>query len=518
MMLIRKLLILTLILSFELTAWGQIEIFSDHIKLGKVINSSADELNLVISPDGNQIYFTRKNHPSNIGGTVDRGDIWVSEKDPEGNWLPAYNLKSVNDTGSNRIIGFMDAGRAMLVHAESGFGFSYLMNGKWLKPSPFKIPYFKSMSEELSGSISSDGRYLLFGMESFGSYGVEDIYMSRLKTDGSWTSAKNLGSIINSGNQEITPFLAADNKTLFFSSNGRGGEGSFDIFMSIRLDDTWQHWSEPINLGKKVNTSGWERSFAFNTDGEFAYVISTQNSAGYGDLKKVKIIPEIEPEIIEKDTAQVVDITEEQNMVAFSGSVRDKKTQEKIIGAEVIVITEPANVEFKTLSNSAGTFHLTIEEGNNYVVKIRAFKYMSTEEIISDAQLLEQQEFVYSLEPVVEGNTVTLSHVLFEQGKPNLISGSEKELDLVVEMMKYNPDISIFLAGHTDNQGKGVLNVKLSEDRVKTVTNYLIASGVSKKRISGKGYGGIKPIASNASADTRKLNRRVEFTVHKLAK
>ncbi|MEP2508615.1 MAG: OmpA family protein, partial [Reichenbachiella sp.] len=128
------------------------------------------------------------------------------------------------------------------------------------------------------------------------------------------------------------------------------------------------------------------------------------------------------------------------------------------------------------------------------------------------------EKSTYKLEPVIEGNTVTLDHVLFEQGQAVLIEGSQKELDLVVEMMKYNPDVSIFLAGHTDNQGKASLNVSLSEDRVQTVTQYLISHGVSKKRISGKGFGGTKPIASNASAETRKLNRRVEFTVHKIKK
>ncbi|MEO9804294.1 MAG: OmpA family protein [Reichenbachiella sp.] len=496
----------------------QIEIFSQHITLDSIVNSASDELNVVVSHDGQLIYFTRKNHPENIGGTNDKGDVWVSEKSPNGNWSPSYNLKAINSPKSNTIIGFMNVGGTMVLHDADGFKLSYQKKGQWSKLTSFEIPYFNSKSKELTACVSSDGRNILFGMESFGSYGVEDIYISRLNSNGKWTSPKNLGSTINTPNQEITPFLAADNKTLFFASNGHGGEGSFDIFMSTRLDDTWQNWSPVQNLGPKVNTKGREQSFTFLPDAEFAYLSSTQNSDGYGDLKKVKISPDITPVEIEVDTTRVTDIVEEKNIVALSGSVVDKKTERKIIGAQIFVTTEPTNQEYKTLTNSDGEFNLSITEGNSYVVKIRAYQYMSSESVLTDANVVGGEKSTYKLEPVIEGNTVTLDHVLFEQGQAVLIEGSQKELDLVVEMMKYNPDVSIFLAGHTDNQGKASLNVSLSEDRVQTVTQYLISHGVSKKRISGKGFGGTKPIASNASAETRKLNRRVEFTVHKIKK
>lgn len=499
-------------------AFGQIEIFSEQISLDSVVNSTTDELNVVLSPDGQLLYYTRRNHPENTGGSKDQGDIWVSEKNAEGQWTPAYNLKAVNNTKRNSIIGFMDAGRAMIIIDGQEFALSYFNKGQWSTPTPFKIPYFSSKSDELSASISADGKHFLFGMESFGNYGVEDIYISLMKSDGSWTSPKNLGSTINTQNQEITPYLAPDNKTLFFASNGHDGEGSFDIFMSTRLDDTWQQWSTPVNLGSQINTKGRERSFTFLLGEEYAYLSSTQNSDGYGDLKKVKIKPDIAPEEVLEDTTEVIDVVEAHNLIAISGHVSDKKTGEKLIGAEVFVTTEPTEKAYQTLTNSSGEFNLTIDEGSEYKVKVRAFRYLSTEEVVTDATLLNKEQLVYRLEPVIEGNTVTLEHVLFEQGTSTLIQGSEKELDLVVEMMKYNPDISIFLSGHTDNQGKASLNLELSEERVQAVNKYLISKGVDKKRISGKGYGGMKPIASNANADTRKLNRRVEFTVHKLKK
>lgn len=498
--------------------FGQIEIYSEQISLDSVINSSADELNVVLDPDGQYLYFTRKSHPENAGGSNDQGDIWVSEKNENGEWTQSYNLKGINNKQNNHIIGFLDSGRTLLLSNDNKLVVSFKNGGRWSTPKTFEIPYLNSKSKELNASVSPDGKHILFGMESFGNYGVEDIYVSRMKADGSWTSPKNLGSVINTQNQEITPFLAADNKTLFFASNGHDGEGSFDIFMSTRLDDTWQKWSKPKNLGSKINTKGRERSFTFLLENDYAYLSSTQNSDGYGDIKKVKIKPDITPIEILVDTAEVVDIVEEEKMIAINGTVTDKKTNQNIIGAEVYVTTEPTDKEFKTLTNSEGAFNLAVDEGNSYVVKVKAFRYLSAEATVTDAALLNNESIIFSLEPVIEGNTVTLDHVLFEQGKAILIAGSEKELDLVVEMMKYNPDISIFLSGHTDNQGKASLNVALSEERVQTVMDYLIAQGVSKKRISGKGYGGTKPIASNASVETRKLNRRVEFTVHKIDK
>ncbi|WP_422361865.1 OmpA family protein [Reichenbachiella sp.] len=507
-----------LFLLISVNSFGQVEIYSEQISIDSITNSTSDELNVVLSPDGQNLYFTRKNHSQNLGGSKDQGDIWVSEKNTNGEWTPAYNLKEINNKQSNQIIGFINAGRSMLISNENQLSVSHNNGGRWSTPKPFSIPYLNSKSKELSASVSPDGRHILFGMESFGNYGVEDIYISRMKADGSWTSPKNLGSAINTQNQEITPFLAADNKTLFFSSNGHEGEGSFDVLMSTRLDDTWQNWSEPKNLGQKVNTKGRESSFTFLLEDEYAYLSSTQNSDGYGDIKKVKIAPEIAPIETIADTVQAVDVVEEEKIIAISGLVKDKKTDETIIGAEIYVTTEPTNQEFKTLTNSQGAFNLTVDEGNNYIVKVKAFRYLSAENVVTDAALLNNEPINFSLEPIIEGNTVTLDHVLFEQGKAILIAGSEKELDLVVEMMKYNPDVSIFLSGHTDNQGKASLNVALSEERVQTVMDYLIAQGVSKKRISGKGFGGMKPIASNASAETRKLNRRVEFTVHKINK
>ncbi len=496
-------------------AHAQIEIFSKQTSLGPKVNSPYYESNVVISPDGKKVFFTRKNHPQNIGGKADEGDVWSSELTDSGEWTDAVNLGSpLNDSGENRIIGFMDQGKAMLLHSEKGVAFAYNYNGKWLKPTEIEVPYFKPRKGHVSGCISADGRYLVFAMESYGTYGVEDLYMCKLTPDGKWTSPKNLGSAINSPFQEMTPFLAADNKTLFFATNGRDGEGSFDIYMAERLDDSWLRWSEPQNLGKQVNTKGQELSFVFREEAEYAYLVSTQNSDGYGDLKRVKIKPDIEPEKVVEDTVVVAEEAKPTlGGILFAGVVRDKKTQTPVVGADVKVVSDPQGIEYTAVSGADGTFEVEVIETLGFEVKVHSGSYLTLEQLVTMEEVKDGKAEEFLLEPLTKGNTIELSHVLFEQGTADLVQGSEKELNLVVEMMKEHPDIDIFLAGHTDNRGKASLNLKLSYDRVEAVKQYLVAHGISEKRISGKGYGGTQPIASNDNPISRRRNRRVEFTI-----
>lgn len=512
---LNKAFIITLILSICFNkVFGQVDIYSSQTSLGNKVNSPFQELNCVISPDGKKLFFTRANHPSNIGGIQDKGDVWVSEMTASGNWTDAVNLgRPLNDEGENKIIGFMDVGRAMLLHSELGIGFAYNEKGKWTKPSTVKIPYFKLKSEHQSGSISADGRYLLFGMESFGSYGVEDLYMSTLKSDGQWTSPKNLGRKINTAYQEQTPFIAADNKTLFFASNGRGGQGSYDIFMSQRLDDTWQNWTKPKNIGKQVNTQGQEFSFTFSNEDQYAYLISTQNSDGYGDIKRVKITSKIAEDSVETERPVDDPAVASTQFIDFNGLVYNNTTKSPIKGVRLSIITDPDTLKYETFTNTSGAFSVAVQKRAKYELKLSASKYLSLERILTESDINASSQLKYYLEPLAHGNTIKLDHVLFQQGTAALVEGSEKELDLVVEMMKANPDVFIFLKGHTDNRGNALKNLKLSQDRVDTVQKYLIATGIERKRVEGKGYGGLKPIASNSSEETRKLNRRVEFTI-----
>ncbi len=358
------------------------------------------------------------------------------------------------------------------------------------------VPFLNSKSAHQSGCLSKDGRYMILSMESNYTYGVEDLYMIERKSNQEWKSPVNLGGQINSEFQEITPFLAEDNRTLFFATNGRRGEGSFDIYYSRRLDNSWRNWTTPVNIGAPVNTSGAETSFSFLAGDEWAYFVSSQDSDGYGDMYKIKIKSDIE-----EDTVSSVEeaIVSEGDLIRLK--VVDKKTGLSI-WSELIS-------ENETKVSPVGSF--VVEALTNEEIEIKSQGYLPINLILNSD--LKFGENIVELEPVTIGSTITLNHVLFYRGNSKMIEGSEKELDLVVEMMNDNPDIKILLKGHTDNQGDPTLNLRLSEARVKAVRKYLISEGINAYRIKSVGYGGNAPIASNDTEETRKLNRRVEFEV-----
>jgi outer membrane protein OmpA-like peptidoglycan-associated protein len=364
---------------------------------------------------------------------------------------------------------------------------------------------------------------MLLSLASYGSHGAEDIYVCfRIGTD-IWTEPKNLGGVINTDFQEMTPYLAPDNRTLFFASNGHGGFGGRDIFLSQRLDDSWINWSRPVNLGATVNSEGVELYFQYLPGNEYAVFTSTQNSDGYSDFKIVKV-PQMELEkFVGKPIAPEIDATGlpipelienkvgESGVRLFGNLINDSDLQPVAGSLEI----SNANWNTQIFATEAG-YQIFIPEPGLYDIVIKSDQFVSKLEILDLRATIETDvRHDFSLQPIEVGTTVNLDDVLFVRGSTELIESSESQLDLVVEMMKDNPKMAIELSGHTDNQGNERLNKILSQDRVNEVIDYLIAQGIERTRLSGIGYGGATPIASNESEETRKLNRRVEFTIVK---
>ena len=462
------------------------------------INSPYSQNYLVLDPESQDMAFTEES-----GGSGDENAIIPLSLDSAKafvfkDWLATKGMMSPvgffqDQLLFNHVVFDKGIYRGVLIQMD-------LKNGKKKK---VEVPFMKNKSAIQSGCISRNGQFLILSMESNNTYGVEDLYVSKRKADGTWSSFDNLGADLNTPYQEITPFLAADNKTLFFATNGRRGEGSYDLFYSVRQDDSWRDWSEPINLGSTINTTGSETSFAFRDGEDWAYFVSSQDSDGYGDIMKIKIKEEIEEDttsmqelIVEEEQTPEV---EEPTSVMLK--VVDASTYEAI-HASLINMTD-------TLVNVNGLFSL--DSLRDLEIEVKSKGFLSKRMVIDS--MFQLGENIVALSSVAKGNTIQLDHVLFHRGTANLVAGSEKELDLVVEVLNDNPNIKILLKGHTDNTGDPVKNVKLSEARVKTVKAYILSQGISAYRVRGKGYGGNQPIASNATEETRKLNRRVEFEV-----
>jgi len=521
------------------------------------INSQADEQNPKLSPDGQTLYFVRQYHPQNIGGSKDPGDIWASQKQADGSWAEAVNVKSLNNPYLNGIIGFADNGNRVYLHGHyegkkpTTQGVSVAKKESatsWSKPKALKIPYFYNKSDHSSGSLHSSAQIMILSLQSYDSKGAEDLYVLFKQSDGSWSEPQNLGANINTPYQEMTPYLAPDGKTLFFASNGYEGFGSRDIYMSVRLDDSWRKWSNPKNLGARVNSEGTELYYYIPENSEYAYVSSTQNSDGLGDLNQVRIIPE-EEEIIE-EVADMPEVAVEDAVVEESEDIPlEEEVEEAIVAApeEEVVKNEvevrgkivnlnseegvAANLSFSSLKENVqfsqinqvdenGVFSINLPADQDYELLIEAEGFIKkrVKLLLSEQSPLDNSDIIvrnFALSPIEVGTTVNLENVLFDRGTANMLSGSTENLDEVVEFLNENPDVVIEVAGHTDNRGRPDLNQILSLERAESVKRYLVQQGIATERIQEKGYGGTKPIASNAIEEERQKNRRVEFTILK---
>jgi outer membrane protein OmpA-like peptidoglycan-associated protein len=503
-------------------------------------NTVYDELNPVISPDGKLLYVTVANHPQNIGGKKDPGDIWISGLGPGNVWAePVHGGALINDRGYNSIAGFSSDGSEMFLlnHFDSqggtprtqGISVTQRSGDLWARPTNISIPYFQNKGNLLSGFITPDKRYFVFSAETYGSRGVEDLYITERNVSGKWSEPKNLGGKINTQFQELSPTLSADGNTLYFSSNGRKGSGSFDVYSATRLDESWTNWSEPVNLGPGVNTEGRDLFYRSYANRGFSLYTSTKNSDGYGDVRiqtltmpveevqpqKEEVIAEIE-DTISTHFAVVPPSEGTEHEVKVHGKVINAKTGEPI---DATISFEPlasTNVSAETATSTSTGYSVTLGTDAVFKVKIESNGYISTIENL-DVKTYEMKdlEMNFNLQPIEVGATVNLRDVLFEQSKTVLLPQSYSQLDLVVSFLKTNSKVSIELAGHTDNVGNPLKNTKLSQERVNAVKTYLVSKGIDSDRVTGKGYGGSKPIASNNAEDTRKLNRRVEFTIRK---
>jgi OmpA-OmpF porin, OOP family len=501
----------------------------------QLVNSLYDEQNPIVTPDGQTLFFTVSNHPKNIGGKKDAGDIWFSRWMGKQWSAPVHAGSLLNDRAYNAVAGISGDGKYLILHGHydpagtaktQGISVSENSGRGWSRPENIIIPYFHNKSTLLSGTISNDGLVFIFSAESYGTRGVDDIYVS-IKSAGKWSEPKNLGAAINTQFEELCPSLSNDGRTLYFSSNGLKGSGSFDIFSATRLDNTWTKWSTPQNLGTSINSGGRDLYFRNFPALGYGLFTSTINSDGYGDIKihhiEEPITPQdsavliAEPLVATVDSARIAetkyDTAKNPDVVKVYGKVINSKTGEVIKAQVAFVAAGLANQNI--LSGNDG-YTISISSVGQYTIFIEAQGYISTmEKLAINTYEMDDLEMNFTLQPVEVGTTVNLKNVLFAQTKADILPESFPELDLVVNFLKTNPNVKIDLSGHTDNRGVHADNVKLSQQRVNKVRDYLISKGVDSKRISGKGFGGTKPIASNDTEESRKMNRRVEFTIKK---
>ncbi len=490
-----------------------------------LVNSPLDEQNPVLSPDGKTLYFTIANHPQNIAGKRDPGDIWISRWIENAWSAPIHGGPVLNNRGYNGVAGISRDGSQLYLlshYTKAGVnpttqGISVAQqNGMdWSQPKNISIPYFLNRSSMLSGHWQEDQSVFVFSAESYNSLGGEDLYVTRQR-EGQWTEPINLGSTINTTFQEMSPTLSGDGRKLYFASNGRrGGLGSFDIYVAERLDESWTNWSLPVNLGQQINSEGRELFYRSYESQKVALYTSTSNSDGYGDIRIFK--DSLQTPLVVDTLIKIVEAKRDTNIVTdrrvkISGRVSNSKSGEPIT-ARVIFRSDSM---YSTMSSRDGSYSLYVPSTKVYSIEVEAKGFVNISERL-DIHTFEMKtlEMNFRLQPIEVGAIVSLKSILFEIGTTKLLEESYEELNVVVDFLKSNPKVEIELEGHTDNRGDMKKNQVLSQQRVDKIKIYLVSKGISQKRIKGKGFGGSRPIATNDSEEARKLNRRVEFMILK---
>jgi outer membrane protein OmpA-like peptidoglycan-associated protein len=341
------------------------------------------------------------------------------------------------------------------------------------------------------------------------SRGDQDLYVSFRTGDNSWTKPVNMGKVINTPKVEFAPFLASDNKTLYFASNGHRGFGESDIFYARRQDDTWTNWSAPENLGKSINSFGWDGYYTISAKGDYAYFISTA-----GALNKVDFNP------TDEDIFRI-SLSKEAKpdpVVLVKGKVINSKTKAPI-EADIYYESFPVKGENGIASSDPvnGDYKIVLPVGKKYGFRAEAEGYIaiSQNEDFTAVDEYKEIERILELTPLKVGETVQLNNIFFVQSRAEIMPESEPELERLLKLMNDNPSLEIELGGHTDNRGSSSANVDLSQERALAIVKYLVENGIDKKRLEFKGYGGTQPIGSNANEESRSKNRRVEIKVLK---
>lgn len=504
------------------------------------LNTRYNEMKPVVSPDGSKLYFGRSNHPSNSGGRKDRADAWVATATNGEMFGSVQRLASLlNSPQADLVVGFTANGdqvylmRNDLESTNKPSAGLYLMRADGSgSAKPVSVTYFYNKAKHQDITLSPDGQVMLIAMESYITYGLEDLYVSFRQSDGNWSEPQNLGQEINTPLQEMSASLSADGRTLYFVSNRPGGYGSMDVWASTRLDNSWKRWSTPRNLGPTVNTAGAETYYYEPAAGKWAYFTSTQNSEGFGDIRRVlkpeqPTPPALEttPEVVvaqvpltqpEQPTPPPAPTTspvpaqpEPEPTVTLKGQVTGKDGKAPF--GKVVV--QGQSLSFVDSVSAASTYSMSLPASGQYKIKAKAKGYYPIDTVVQLPAAVTQLNF--ELRPLVIGEAVRLENVMFRQSTAVLLEESSESLDKVVQLLKDNPSMEIMLTGHTDNQGSSKANLRLSQDRVDAVKGYLVSRGINEKRIQGKGYGGTRPVASNANDESRKLNRRVEFIILK---
>ena len=465
---------------------------------GDSINTSAAEYFPTVTVQDSLFLFMRRN-------SYKREDFYASTITNKGFTLAAPlsdTLNLADKKGSPSLSSDLQTLYFAADYAERGYGRYdiYKVNRTktgWSMPKNLG-QNINSDFWESAPSISPDGQALYFCSNIPGGYGGIDLYVAYKNEKGGWEEALNLGPGINTAGDEQTPFMHADNRTLYFASNGWPGYGGSDLFMTRKKLDG--HWSKPINLGYPINTIDNEGSIAVASDGTQGYIASDRiDSRGGLDIYKV---------ILSKNTRA-------NKTNYLRGLIADAKTQNGLAGFVRLVDPSDSANYMQVNVDTSGLFVLALPAFDSLGIQVNSPNHDYASMLLSEDSLtkIAGSTLVFHLNAIQKKFSKNFNNVFFESNAAQLKSNSNVELNALIHYLDSSPTATILIEGHTDNTGNAASNLLLSTKRAESIAQYLIMKGIAASRISTKGYGASQPIGDNNTPMGRAQNRRTSFTI-----
>ena len=471
------------------------------VKLNSFINSGLAEYLPSIDASGHTLIFTRRSQGQEDLFIAKRSDAdWVSSIPWAQNTRNNEGAHVISADGKTIVFTRCDATDGL---GSCDLYSSEFKNGTWARPRNMGSPVNTS-NWESQPTLSANGRILYFVSNRPGGQGGYDIWMSK-KISNKWTRPVNAGTTINTGWDELSPWLHADGTHLYFRSNGWPGYGSFDLFVSTLLDSNSR--TKPHNLGFPINDFKDQGAMCVCIDGSTAYLtdqaIDINNALTGSDIVQFTL----------------TDKNASAPCVFIQGKVKNAYNGDAIRNA-VILINSNTNTSHRDTiyTDDEGEYLVVLPRQEVYQLFSRADGYdFYSDRIAVDSNTINLINYDFSLTPAMKGDTlagihtIVLKNVLFEVGSAILTKESFMELDRIAEYLNVKPELNIYILGHTDNAGNSKANLTLSNQRAKAVRDYLFNKKIAPARMSYQGYGDTRPLVPNDNETNKAINRRVEI-------
>jgi outer membrane protein OmpA-like peptidoglycan-associated protein/tetratricopeptide (TPR) repeat protein len=486
------------------------------------ICSSQDEYLPILSPDNEMALFTRV-----IKQPPNKNDLIPKERQVErfmyaerkgyafdpGEEMPYPFNQSDNEGGASLTVNnkFLVYTRCRTVQGGNYYNcdlcYSEFRHGQWEEIKNLGKNVNLPDAWDSQPSITADGTAIYFVSDRKGGYGGYDIYKTVKDEKGKWGTPVNLGPTINTAGNEKSPFIHPDNHTLYFSSEGHMGMGGYDIFYS-RMDEQGK-WGKPKNIGYPINSIHDDVGFFVSTDGHYGYFASNKfQGIGGWDVFSFDLYPEARPEkvLLVKGELKIDDPAKQEELRPITEPIKAKIELKNVSTRKVTEIP---------VDSLTGEYAAVVLFKNDYImtVKKEGFGYESKYIAQEDTTFKAPAKVDMIIKPIEVGQSYKLNDIYFATDSYELTAESRIVIDGFAEFLMENNTITISIEGHTDDVGNDEYNLTLSENRAKSVYEYLLTKGIEAGRLSYKGYGESKPVESNLTPLGRAKNRRTVFVI-----